>query len=346
MDYERCAARQNDLFLRGRTGRGKSSSEPPPTWWEAQSPSESLVSRLYPSLVEFLKRAYRTGPADMDDISMEEYWKQDEGLRNLFYFISCLMPASALQVDGLFSASEPDRFLALYSSSGFHGDDQGFVFNQHTLKATFIADLGHTDTMPLEVILDAYLQMIDEGKVWAVPDDQLNDAEDEWEYHNPEMLNQDFIPPSSFAYEFLPPSHSGQSGSVILPQAYAFQRVSKFLKQPITEFAEGYYKPIGNFPGDSPLRMFQIDNNEQPFCFEIECLLNLPFGIGSNGWARHSNGQRFGVSLIMSSNAPGETHGKLYQSGDYTTGFTNSRLVQLHKVLQNWAERVEKSKDK
>lgn len=59
--------------------------------------------------------------------------------------------------------------------------------NQNTMKASFITDYNDTPGvcalpfawMPLEVIIDAYLQMIGEGKVEAVPDDRADYLVDE-----------------------------------------------------------------------------------------------------------------------------------------------------------------------
>jgi hypothetical protein len=56
--------------------------------------------------------------------------------------------------------------------------------------------------------------------------------------------------------------------------------------------------------------------------------LLLPFGLGSKGYARDSTGMQFGSAH------------DLYQVCSWN-GFLESHGVQLHKVLLNWAERVE-----
>ncbi|KAL5333708.1 hypothetical protein BJX70DRAFT_403326 [Aspergillus crustosus] len=76
------------------------------------------------------------------------------------------------------------------------------------------------------------------------------------------------------------------------------------------------------------------------FHFSNESRLELPFGIGANGWARQSSGQPLGYNIAEWRPAPADTAWDLYQSGD-PTGFTDIRLVQIHKVLENWAGMVE-----
>lgn len=71
------------------------------------------------------------------------------------------------------------------------------------------------------------------------------------------------------------------------------------------------------------------------------CRLLLPFSIGGSGWARQSNGEPFGVTGYLNKEQKFRgSHGDLYQSG-ITNGITNGHLVQMDKVLNNWAERVE-----
>jgi hypothetical protein len=78
MDYERCAALHNELLFRGWPGAGNECIEPP-TWWEYYSPSDELTSRLHPSLIEFLKRAYHVM---CDTVDFDDKW------HNLFYYLS------------------------------------------------------------------------------------------------------------------------------------------------------------------------------------------------------------------------------------------------------------------
>ncbi|KAL4982555.1 hypothetical protein BDW68DRAFT_182443 [Aspergillus falconensis] len=166
-------------------------------------------------------------------------------------------------------------------------------------------------------------------------------------WHEPVTLTQDCIPPSSFAHEFLSAvSHYKVRFRYIAPRI-RFPTIPEFLDQVMTDFRGSPYTYMGMFPGDCPLPIFLIDAEElvydknyqhhpmpaglyinrvvvrHPQFWNNGCKLLLPFGIGANGWARQSNGQSFG------------------QSG-CPDGFTFRHYVQIHKVLENWAERVEK----
>lgn len=72
-----------------------------------------------------------------------------------------------------------------------------------------------------------------------------------------------------------------------------------------------------------------------------ESRLLLPFSVGANGVARSSNGIPFKNAMFARA---GSSH-QLY-SGDLFSGYSgylpwDSRSSYLHKVLENWAERVE-----
>ncbi|KAL4734759.1 hypothetical protein BDV11DRAFT_174478 [Aspergillus similis] len=135
----------------------------------------------------------------------------------------------------------------------------------------------------------------------------------------------------------------------------------------MTDFTDSPYTYMGEFPGDCPLRIFVIDAEElvydsnyqthpmpaglyidrvvvrHPRYWNSGCKLLLHFGIGANGWVRQSNGQLFGVFINQQdlNQKPGDRNTLLYQSGR-PDGFTFRHYGQIHKVLENWAERVEK----
>ncbi|KAL3442491.1 hypothetical protein BJX65DRAFT_312803 [Aspergillus insuetus] len=73
--------------------------------------------------------------------------------------------------------------------------------------------------------------------------------------------------------------------------------------------------------------------------FQNGCRLILPFRFGSSGWARLSNLEVFGKSSLDDDAKPEDVNDALYQPG--YNAFTPVHSVQLHKVLSNWAERVE-----
>lgn len=313
-----------------------------------------------------------------------------------------------------------------------------FRLNQHTMKASFITDYNDTAGvcaltfawMPLEVILDAYLQMIDEGKVEAVTDDRADYLMDEldspwvdkpWVIHQytaadvakavaafqrlvsaihariPEDDNNDNIdnndnestdwmelpwldpatltltqenvlPHSTFAHEFLTAIADIEVRFRYVAPGLRFPTVSEFLEQPITDFETPPRNDYGQFPGNCPLKVFQLVCNqpvpdpyvphwtdpnfppgfyidpvaqEGPLCYSNGCHLTLPFGIGRKGHARKSNGEPFGRHDQDSEPEPRNEHAGLYQAG-LTDGFGEYHYVQIDKVLRNWAERVER----
>ncbi|KAJ6118485.1 hypothetical protein N7471_013105 [Penicillium samsonianum] len=63
----------------------------------------------------------------------------------------------------------------------------------------------------------------------------------------------------------------------------------------------------------------------------------LPFGVGSRGYARDSSGRQIG---LYASPTPIDYPHELYQVCGWN-GILETHGVQLHKVLLNWAERVE-----
>lgn len=75
--------------------------------------------------------------------------------------------------------------------------------------------------------------------------------------------------------------------------------------------------------------------------FEDECKLVLPFGIGSHGFARTSDGARFGENTEDHDAVEAkDTHADLYQPGYQPFGEIHG--VRLVKVLRSWTEMVTK----
>lgn len=441
MDYERCAALHNELLTRAVKGCGGEMPLKPLSWWEARAPSEEVASSLHPSLIEFLKRAWD------EDVLPPHY--------RLFAFLGALKFPHHMRdhMDAYEDEDEEGRFVKLYESSHYRvADDEGILygfipsgspttaletrradlfisFDQTTLKATFIEDINDTrlitshewSWMPLEVILDSYLRMIDEGKAQAVSEDQakllkmdfLHGIMEPWiihqytktdlerattafkrlveaievripptddpttptnlPWHDPATFeNQDILPPSSFAHEFLKSISNCTVRFRYIAPGIRFPTVLEFQDQPITDFATSPYNHLGQYPGNCPLRIFQVDDAEhrQPVAYGKHlglrdiaagfyihpvvqrwpqfwsnvCRLLLPFAIGGSGWARMSNGQPFGITdsdYLDEYPEPRGTHGDLYQVGT-TSGITSCSWVQIDKVLNNWAERVER----
>ncbi|KAL4958711.1 uncharacterized protein BDV14DRAFT_207500 [Aspergillus stella-maris] len=383
MDYERCAALHNEILRRGVEGSGrKMQTASPQTYWEASTPSKEITSLLRPS----------------------------DGA--LFHFVQGLAEPSRM--------APPGTFIRLYELSRLRkGDNEGILLNQDTMKASFIADYDDTPGvcalpfawMPLEVILDAYLQMIDEGKVEYTPadvakaaaafkrlvtaiharmpeeeddskdnDNNDNESTTNWNdlpWYNPSLLTQkhpNILPPSSFANEFLTATAHIKVRFRYIAPGLRFPTASEFLdRQPITDadFATPRSNALAQFPGNCPLRLFQVEcdpdkpipdptishwTNPRPFpaafyihpvvqkrrlCYINGCHLSLPFLIGKRGHARKSNREPLGRDNLDFEPKPRNEHKGLYQPG-MTDGFGDRHDVQIHKVLANWAGRVER----
>ncbi|KAL4733867.1 hypothetical protein BDV11DRAFT_213369 [Aspergillus similis] len=419
MDYERCAALHNELLTKFMRALGGDMPSAPLSWWDARAPPDEVANALHPSLIEFLKRA------------LDEDVTPTMGF--LFVFLGALkFPEGFFRDEESYSIyDETGRFLKLYD------------FDQETMKASFIEDWNDTKMvtshewswMPLEVILDSYLQMVDEGKVEAVSKEQaalldgdatigvvepwvihqytkidveraatafkrLTDAiefriamqtkdKDKPQpqptltalpWHDPATYNADILPPSSFTHKFLCAISDTKVSFRCIAPGIRFPTISEFADQPITDFVTSPRKNVGQFPGNCPLRLFQIDTTEadaarngdgkhpmprdrhlgldnvgpgfyidrvvqrRPQFWSNGCHLILPFAIGRHGYARKSNGEPFGLTdcdHLDENPKPRDARGDLYQAG-MTNGITNSHSVTIDKVLDNWAERVEK----
>ncbi|KAE8373377.1 hypothetical protein BDV26DRAFT_296977 [Aspergillus bertholletiae] len=215
---------------------------------------------------------------------------------------------------------------------------------------------------PLEVILDSYLDMIDEGKVtlmypnrpdypvpmdpWRLlaaikarqPSGEAADSYNPWS--NPDLLTSINLPSNTFTHEF----RTGLSTQNI-PFRYLAPGIRLLTT---TEFATQPY--LGSYPTDDPdslpLLLFCTDeipaglyietiHSKSTRAFSNECYLLLPFTVGGNGWTQTSDGAQAGITIDDEESHPKGDDESLYQSG--LNGFNDRRSVQLHKVLIRWA---------
>lgn len=88
-----------------------------------------------------------------------------------------------------------------------------------------------------------------------------------------------------------------------------------------------------------PAGLYLVGDDRLNQAFENSCRLLLPFKLGSNGWARLSDYEVLGMKPWDDEARPADVNSELYQSG--YNGFLGRRDVQIHKVLLNWAQRVE-----
>ncbi|OBT65709.1 hypothetical protein VE03_03370 [Pseudogymnoascus sp. 23342-1-I1] len=161
MDWERCAALHNHILRLGWAVNGKPKTEiPRETWWQTHITDPALEAewsaRLSPTLKQFLQAAFENAPD-----------------QSFFYYVSGL--SFPEQLFG--SCHEDEGIMCLYPAAnpnmGSHPD--GLNFDQETSQAIFHLDIldysitnnGRTVWDPLEVVLSAWLDMIDTDKIVA-----------------------------------------------------------------------------------------------------------------------------------------------------------------------------------
>lgn len=164
LDWERCAELHNAIITRGWKDSERNLSElnALTTWWDDFGEHEITQSgRLNEALLKFLSRALTP---------QEPRW-------NFFRFLGWL-PGPDLMFDRALFDDEggKDRYVLLYYTNGAveTGHKEGVIYDQLENLAIFkptmedwaVSD-GRTQWQPLEVLLDSWLDMIDEGKVVA-----------------------------------------------------------------------------------------------------------------------------------------------------------------------------------
>ncbi|PKX97739.1 uncharacterized protein P174DRAFT_458338 [Aspergillus novofumigatus IBT 16806] len=169
-----------------------------------------------------------------------------------------------------------------------------------------------------------------------------------------DLLNQEFLPTSSFAYQFLTRIAAWSIPiKYIAPGIYLPNKPDQQPYQSSQSEPEGMSLRIfhidglgGQYPSWTPLNESSTVVPRTNTAFSDGCVLVLPYGLGAHGWARKSDGEQMGINPESEHPIPTDQSFGLYQSG--FTGFTDLRDVQLWKVLQSWAERlggIEKFKD-
>ncbi|KAG9523074.1 hypothetical protein KCV07_g2804, partial [Aureobasidium melanogenum] len=178
LDYERCAALHNELLELGWTGAGKSLDDlETSTWFDIWGQeADNCRDNLSDDLIAFLERAQmpRAG---------EEH--------SLFFYVYGLAHPKRLwdTFEWRFEEPEKHRYLTLFLANLGPSHPDGLAFDQKTNKAIMQMSIhdasitlnGRTPWLPLEVILSAWLDMVDVGKVRAVDDSvEANEKFDPW----------------------------------------------------------------------------------------------------------------------------------------------------------------------
>ncbi|KAF7629425.1 hypothetical protein AFLA_013141 [Aspergillus flavus NRRL3357] len=262
LDYERCAALNNEIYRLSWSGYYSGSHI---TWWEYFSPSLKTAETLDPSLIKFLKLALfdpKDGPSDWTDRPA------------LFYWISSLNDPDAF-FETWVKELYPGRFVWLYCATGYlMGDERGILYDQEESLAAFVGYKFEERPMcihgwgfkPLEVILDSYLDMIDEEKALSAmqrlleaiearqPSREAADSYNPWS--DPSLLASINLPPNTFAHDFL----MGLS-----TQKIHFRYIAPGIRLPtVAEFANQPY--LGSYPTNDPtslpLLLFYTDGEK------------------------------------------------------------------------------------
>ncbi|KAH5158348.1 hypothetical protein HBI24_069250 [Parastagonospora nodorum] len=178
LDHERCAALHNYIIELGWTQRGLSlDALDKRTWWECHSGDAALtpdiLERLEPAVISFLKAAWhgysldesvpqhcfhrylgRLGFPDnlFNNVNYAE-WEDDSNKRA---YISLYLANWAL------GATHPQGLIL--------AQENGVAIQHMSLHNTNVTMNGRMGWLDLEVILDRYIEMIEQGKVVAVDD--------------------------------------------------------------------------------------------------------------------------------------------------------------------------------
>ncbi|THW47914.1 hypothetical protein D6D21_03171 [Aureobasidium pullulans] len=178
LDYERCAALHNELLELGWTGSGRSLDDlETDTWFEIWGQeAEDCRVLLSNDLIAFLERAQI--PKTDDEYS-------------LFFYVYGFAPPKRLWDTFHWRFDEPEkyRYLTLLLANLGPSHPDGLAFDQKTNRAIMQMSIhdasitlnGRTPWFPLEVILSAWLDMVDIGKIQAVEETvEVNEKFDPW----------------------------------------------------------------------------------------------------------------------------------------------------------------------
>ncbi|KAJ5139691.1 hypothetical protein N7448_003099 [Penicillium atrosanguineum] len=166
-DPQLCAKLHNRILEHAWVGAGRDlASLPSTSWWEESSPiTFDLASRLSPKLILFLR------------LARSVIWRPNDADFHFFYYLRGLASKKDL-LRFYMLESRGDRYVWLYPGSTVSSDDEaGILFDQKTDLAAFFPDWECVTFAeekfpwkPLQHILTAYLEMIDERKVTTYTD--------------------------------------------------------------------------------------------------------------------------------------------------------------------------------
>jgi hypothetical protein len=423
LDYERCAALHNYIIELGWTQRGLAlDTLDKRTWWECHGGDAALVStveRLDAPVVSFLKAAWHgfaRGAVTKSHLfhrylarlcSPEELWEntnyaEDEDNSNKRRYITLYMANWEL------SATHPLGLIL--------DQDESTAMQHMSMRDTDFTMDDRQMWLPLEMVLDGLVGMIDQGKILAVDENYSGEQERTEPWIMPSYTEQD-LEGALQAFEHLVdaihhrmPSQpriteqgvlevvTGGYPEMLPANSFARRFLARCARPCFTNIAPGlsiaHHQPLAPTSGQAepnklfPILLFSSTSSahqetkrapwgEQirvsPFArdfdhistypaglyltetephgiqsFEDGCKLILPFTLGSNAFARTSDGALIGENVRSTGEnataaAEIETKSaKLYQLG--YNHFIAAHDVQLRYVLWKWVEMVEEGR--
>ncbi|KAH4063780.1 hypothetical protein HBH50_186600 [Parastagonospora nodorum] len=407
MDVDKCVVLHNKILEHGWVHSGKSREDLErnrKTWFDYHGDeAEAIRDILSPDIIAFLERAYEV---DCED-----------GHAFFYYVAGLFSPSLIHELSETFNHDSSEdgilQNIVLYNmNSSFGSHPVGLVFDQEHNTAIMCVDLddgdtiqnGRTEWFPLEVVLEAWLDMIEQGKVVATSD--TGEVEAPWTLatYSPKIL-QDTVaafdslvqeiesrmpegsgmqddstplidatildamnPQRGFAHHFIkkvrrprfrfiapgleisdPSNITPQPFATIHPDAEHVELIPVLLFRAVSgtspcmapasgdECPFGYpFSEVEQYHAGLYLSCTNLSHNS----FEDEATLVLPFRIGAQGYARKSDGARFGENTQDAEDVePDDTFADVYQPGHQP--FTEMHAVRLISILQNWLEMVQ-----
>lgn len=421
LDHERCAALHNHIVELGWVQRGLAlDNHDRRTWWECYGGDAVLAGlsdRLDATVVSFLKAAWH-------GYAMEPVAK-----RHLLHrYLACLCPPEELWENVNYAEDEDDsnkrRFVTLYWAVWALGathplglvlDQDEFTSMQHiSIHDADITMNSRQMWLPLEMILDGFIDMIDQGKILAVQDDYDGEQERTEPWIMPSYTERDFEDTIKAFEHLIDAIHTrmpsqpqdtrqglldlvtGSNAESIPSNSFAYRFLTRCSKPAFTYIAPGLsiaqQQPFAPAPGQvepgklNPLLLFSStdpayqetrrtpwgeDMHISPFAFGFDHVSSypaglyltetnphsthpfedgskffLPFTLGSNAFARTSDGALIGEDVRRAGD-DGAIDIELKSTELYQLGlnhFIASHDAQLRYVLERWAEMVEEGK--
>ncbi|KAF2008422.1 hypothetical protein BU24DRAFT_403009 [Aaosphaeria arxii CBS 175.79] len=421
LDHERCAALHNHIVELGWTQRGLAlDTLDKRTWWECYGGDAALSStaeRLDASVVSFLKASWH-GFA-MDSATQPHLFHR---------YLARLCSPEELWQNANYSEEEDDsnkrRYITLYMANWALGathplglvlDQDEFTAMQHmSMRDTEITMNGRQMWLPLEMVLDGFVDMIDQGKIMAVDENNSGEQERTEPWIMPSYTEPDLEDTLQAFEQLLDAIHvrmpyqeqsaeqnllevvTGGNPGILSPNSFAHRFLTQCSRPNFTHIAPGLsitqQQPFAPTPGQAnenklfPLLLFTSTSpahqetqrtpwgeriRASPFAhdfddistypaglyltetnphsshpFEDGCKLILPFTLGSNAFARTSDGALIGENVRKAGeDASAEIEPKsaeLYQLG--FNHFIAGHDVQLRYVLCKWMEMIEEGK--